>query len=48
MVKGSENTTYVALNKRFEKLSGHVNTVDAILNAWENNGIESAMQIYKR
>ena len=48
MVKGFENATYVALNNRLAKLCGHVNTVDAVLNEWENNGIESAMKIYKR
>lgn len=47
MVKGVENTTYVSLNKRFEKLCGNINTVDTVLDEWENNGIESAMKIYK-
>jgi hypothetical protein len=47
MVKGVENTTYIALNKRFEKLCGYKNPIDIILSEWENNGIESAMKIYK-
>jgi hypothetical protein len=46
MVKGIENTTYLFLNKRFEKLIGFKNPLDTILTEWENNGIESAMKIY--
>lgn len=47
MVKGVENTTYIALNKRFEKLIGYIDPIDRVLTEWENNGIESAMEIYK-
>ena len=46
MVNGSDNTTYLSLNKRFEKLLGVIDPIDNILNEWENNGIESAMEIY--
>jgi hypothetical protein len=46
MVKGKENSTYLSLNKRFEKLSGRRNPIDQILSEWENNGIEKAMEIY--
>lgn len=46
MVKGFENSTYLSLKKRFEKLSGNINTVDLVLDEWEYNGIESAMKIY--
>jgi hypothetical protein len=48
MVKGSDNATYLSLNKRFEKLNGYRNPLDLVLLEWENNGIESAMEIYKR
>jgi len=47
MVKGFEDTTYLSLNKRFEKLRGYRNLLDTILDEWENNGIDSAMKIYK-
>ncbi|WP_051605734.1 reverse transcriptase domain-containing protein [Polaribacter sp. Hel_I_88] len=47
MVKGFENTTYLSLNKRFEKLLGVIDPIERILNEWENNGIDSAMKIYK-
>ena len=46
MVKGIENTTYLFLNKRFEKLIGFKNPLDTILTEWENNGIESAMEMF--
>jgi retron-type reverse transcriptase len=45
MVKGSKNSTFLTLNNRFEKLNGYINPLDAILNEWENNGIESAIAI---
>ena len=47
MVKGFENATYLSLNKRFEKLLGVIDPIDRVLNEWENNGLESAMEIYK-
>ena len=47
MVKGVENSTYLSLKNRFEKLSGHINPIEAVLTEWENNGIENAIKIYK-
>lgn len=47
MVKGSDNATYLSLNKRFEKLLGVIDPIDRVLNEWENYGIERAMEIYK-
>jgi RNA-directed DNA polymerase len=47
MVKGANNSTYLSLNKRFEKLNGYKSPLDIVLSEWENNGIESAMKIYK-
>jgi RNA-directed DNA polymerase len=46
MVKGFENTTYLSLNKRFNRLCGYINPLDLVLSEWENKGIESAMNIY--
>lgn len=46
MVKGFENSTYVSLKNRFEKLCGYQSPIDIILSEWEKNGIESAMKIY--
>jgi retron-type reverse transcriptase len=46
MVKGFENTTCMSLNKRFDRLCGYINSLDLVLSEWENNGIESAMNIY--
>jgi hypothetical protein len=46
MVKGFNNSTYLSLNNRFEKLNGFKNPLEVVLLEWENNGIESAMKIY--
>jgi hypothetical protein len=46
MVKGLNNSTYLSLYKRFEKVSGYRSIVETVLSEWENDGIESAMKIY--
>lgn len=46
MVKGFENSTYVLLHNRFQKLCGILDPIDRILNEWEQNGIEKAMELY--
>ena len=51
MIVGAENPTYKNLSKRFKKLiniqENGIN-VTAILDVWENEGIESALETYKR
>lgn len=44
MVKGEKDSTYVGLSKRFEKLIENNNPINTILDSWEKEGIEVAMQ----
>jgi hypothetical protein len=46
MVKGSENLLYLKLKERFEKLSLKQTFVSKVLQTWENEGIERAMELY--
>ena len=46
MVKGSENLLYLKLRGRFEKLSLKQTFVSKVLQTWENEGIERAMELY--
>ncbi len=46
MVKGAENELYVKLKGRFEKLNVKQNPIDKIIDIWENEGIEEAMDEY--
>jgi hypothetical protein len=48
MVKGRENTTYLKLKDRFEKLSIQYLDIEKILNVWETEGIENAINIYEK
>ncbi|TXF74979.1 reverse transcriptase domain-containing protein [Chryseobacterium sp.] len=43
MVKGENNSTYLGLKERFEKLSLRNKSVDQLLDTWEKNGIDEAM-----
>lgn len=43
MVKGENNSTYLGLKERFEKLSLRNKSLDLILDSWEKDGIEEAM-----
>ena len=47
MVKGFNDSTYLKLNTRFTKLSKTESKLEQTLKAWENEGIEKAMEIYK-
>lgn len=48
MVKGGDNSTYLNLKKRFEKLSLKNRSIDQILDIWEKDGIDKAMsKFYK-
>lgn len=43
MIKGEEDSTYLGLKARLEKLSLRKKSTDAILDTWEKNGIAEAM-----
>lgn len=46
MVKGAENELYLKLKSRFEKLIDYKDPINRLLDVWETNGIEQAMNIY--
>jgi len=46
MVKGIQNVLYLKLKGRFDKLTDNIEPMNAIINEWEINGIESAMDLY--
>jgi len=46
MVKGSENQLYLKLRGRFEELTGNANLISKLLEIWEREGIEKAMELY--
>ncbi len=48
MVKGTENSTYLKLKERFDKLSSNYVDVENILAVWEENGIDDAMDLYSK
>ena len=46
MVKGSENPTYLKLKARFDELCPGSTFISSILDIWERDGIEKAMEVY--
>jgi retron-type reverse transcriptase len=46
MVKGPDNELYLKLKVRFDKLCVLVSPLSSILDVWENEGIEKAMEVY--
>lgn len=46
MVKGTEDSTYQRLKGRFDKLVGITNPINEVLDVWEEDGIENAMDVY--
>ena len=46
MVKGDGDDTFYGLKKRFDKLIDYENPINFVLNIWENEGIDQAMNIY--
>lgn len=46
MVKGAENELYLKLKNRFTKISGVISPIDALLEVWERETIENAMNRY--
>lgn len=48
MVKGENDTTYQGLKTRFEKVTGLRNGIDQLLQTWEREGIDAAMNAYEQ
>jgi retron-type reverse transcriptase len=46
MVKGAKNELYLKLKSRFEFLIGFEDPINKILDVWEHNGIDQAMEFY--
>jgi RNA-directed DNA polymerase len=46
MVKGIEDGTYKALKERFDKLIGITDPINQLLDIWESEGIDKAMDVY--
>ncbi|WP_340111002.1 reverse transcriptase family protein [Maribellus mangrovi] len=46
MVKGMNDSTYQKLKKRFDKLQSQSNEVKSILDLWDKEGIEKAIETY--
>ena len=46
MVKGDQDTTYKTLRKRFDMLSRAVGPFNKVLDIWENESIEKAMEVF--
>jgi len=46
MVKGEKDPTYQKLLKRFERLRNSQDPLNNVLETWENEGIEKAMDLY--
>lgn len=46
MVKGHEDGTYKGLKERFEELNGITNPINKVLEVWEEDGIENAIDFY--
>jgi retron-type reverse transcriptase len=46
MVKGADNELYIKLKGRFELLIGFEDPINQVLNVWETDGIEQAMDFY--
>jgi hypothetical protein len=49
MVKGENNDLYLKIKERFDMLNVKTNTLSLILDIWEEEGIEAAMNhFYKK
>lgn len=46
MVKGAEDSTYQGLKGRFNKLVGITDPINKVLDVWEEDGIEKAMEVF--
>ncbi len=48
MVKGENDSTYLKLNERFERLNSKSELLNEILDIWENDGIDDAMRFFEK
>ncbi|OBX21042.1 reverse transcriptase (RNA-dependent DNA polymerase) [Gelidibacter algens] len=48
MVKGANDATYLKLKNRFDSLIQGASSMEIVLKEWEKNGIENAMELYKK
>ena len=48
MVKGVDNELYLKLKSRFDAIIGYTDPIKEILDVWETNGIDQAMDLYYR
>ena len=48
MVKGDNDSTYLTLKKKYDKLSGPVSPLNTVLDIWENGDIEKAMEVFNQ
>jgi hypothetical protein len=46
MVKGDKDETYLKLKERFDTLYGKISPINSILDIWENEGIDKAMEVF--
>ena len=46
MVKGGENELYLKLKERFDKLARITNPINEMLDLWQSEGIEKAIEFY--
>lgn len=46
MVKGNQDRTYLGLKSRFDELIGTIDPINQLLDIWEKEGIDKAMDIY--
>lgn len=46
MVKGDEDGTHKGLKERFDLLVGYTNPINQLLDIWESEGIDKAMDVY--
>jgi hypothetical protein len=46
MVKGGENELYLKLRDRFNMLTSKYSFIEKVINVWENEGFETAMNLY--
>ena len=46
MVKGDKDGTYFKLKERFDTLYGKISPINSILDIWENEGIDKAMEVF--
>ena len=48
MVKGKNDSTYVKLKVRYDRLSNKNTCIEKILKIWENQGVENAIEEYQK